>query len=127
MHPLIRCLEARMHRWLNAVVACPLVLGAEMVYAIGGPVIGGAVPEVTESLPPDVREAVLDNAALALATAIRESRRQALERGVDSIPPQIRAVLEPYFPATILDKARWTTAGGISLDGMLTNWFSLEG
>ena len=33
----------------------------------------------------------------------------------------------PYFPAQILDKAKWTTAVGISLDGILTNWFALEG
>ena len=75
----------------------------------------------------DVREAILDRAGPALATAIRESRRQAVERGVDSIPPQIRAALDPYFPAQILDKAMWTTAGGISLDGLLTEWFALEG
>jgi hypothetical protein len=43
------------------------------------------------------------------------------------MPPQIRAQLEPYFPASILDKAKWTAAAGISLDGMLTNWFALEG
>jgi hypothetical protein len=86
-----------------------------------------AVPEVTEDLSPEVREAILDHAALALATAIRESRRQALERGVSSIPPRIRAELEPYFPAGILDNARWTTAGGISLDGMLKSWFALDG
>ena len=87
----------------------------------------GEVPDVTEDLPEDVREALLEGAAPALAAAIRESRRQAVERGVDSIPPQIRAALDPYFPAQILDKAKWTTAGGISLDGMLTNWFALEG
>jgi hypothetical protein len=87
----------------------------------------GAIPDVTEDLPQDVREALLERAAPALAAAIRESRRQAVERGVDSIPPQIRAALDPYFPAQILDKAKWTTAGGISLDGVLTNWFALEG
>ena len=87
----------------------------------------GEIPDVTEDLPPDMREALLEGAAPALAAAIRESRRQAVERGVDSIPPQIRAALDPYFPAQILDKARWTTTGGISLDGMLTNWFALDG
>jgi Domain of unknown function (DUF4157) len=91
------------------------------------PVDAGTIPEITEDLPPDVRETLLDRAALALATAIRESRRQALDRGTDSIPPRIRAELEPYFPAKVLDKARWTMAGGISLDGMLTSWFALEG
>ena len=85
------------------------------------------IPDVTEDLPPDVREALLERAAPALAAAIRESRRQAVERGVDSIPPQIRAALDPYFPAQILDKAKWTTAGGISLDGVLADWFALDG
>jgi hypothetical protein len=91
------------------------------------PLYLGAIPDVTEDLPPDMREAILDRAGPALAAAIRESRTQALERGVTAIPPQIRAALDPYFPALILDKARWTTSGGISLDGVLTNWFALEG
>jgi hypothetical protein len=87
----------------------------------------GTSPGVTENLPPDVRGAVLERAAPVLATAIRESRAQALDRGVDPIPPRIRAALEPYFPAQVLDKAKWTTAGGISLDGMLKSWFYLDG
>jgi len=87
----------------------------------------GLLSASAQDLPPDVREAILERAAPALAAAIRESRRQAVERGVDSIPPQIRAALEPYFSAQILDKAKWTTTGGISLDGALTNWFALEG
>jgi hypothetical protein len=133
-----------MYRFPNAAAAFTFVLCAAIAYASGARAISGidvdtggsprtepldvgAIPEVTENLPPDVREALLEHAALALATGIRESRRQALERGVDSIPPQIRAELEPYFPAKILDKAKWTMAGGISLDGMLTSWFNLEG
>lgn len=91
------------------------------------PLYLGAIPDVTEDLPPDVREAILDRAGPALAAAIRESRTQALERGVNAMPPQIRAALDPYFPAEILDKARWTTTGGISLDGVLTDWFALDG
>jgi hypothetical protein len=86
-----------------------------------------AIPEASEDLPPEVREVLLESAAPVLAAAIRESRRQALERGVNPIPPHIRAALEPYFPAQILDKAEWTTAGGISLDGMLKSWFYLDG
>ena len=86
-----------------------------------------AIPDVTEHLPEGVRDALLERAAAGLATAIRDSRRQAVERGVDPIPPLIRAALDPYFPPQILDKAKWTTAAGISLDGVLTNWFNLEG
>jgi Domain of unknown function (DUF4157) len=85
------------------------------------------IPEVIQNLPEDVREALLNATAPLLATAIRESRQQAIDRGVSPIPPQIRSTLQPYFPTAILDKARWTTAAGISLDGALTNWFNLEG
>ena len=91
------------------------------------PLDSSETPDVTENPPPDVAQALLERAAPALATTIRESRRQALARGVESIPPNIRAALEAYFPAQILDKAKWTMAGGISLDGMLVHWFYLEG
>ena len=50
-----------------------------------------------------------------------------MDRGVDPIPTPIRTALESYFPAPILDKARWTMAGGVSLDGLLKDWFYLEG
>ena len=85
------------------------------------------IPEVMQSLPEGVREAVLDATAPLLAAAIRESRNQAIDRGVSPIPPRIRSTLQPYFPTAILDKARWTTAAGISLDGALANWFNMEG
>jgi hypothetical protein len=85
------------------------------------------IPEVLKNLPEDVREALLNATAPLLAAAIRESRQQAIDRGVSRIPPHIRSTLQPYFPTAILDKARWTTAGGISLDGALTSWFNMEG
>jgi hypothetical protein len=85
------------------------------------------IPEVLQNLPEDVREALLNATVPLLAAAIRESRQQAIDRGVSPIPPHIRSTLQPYFPTAILDKARWTTAGGISLDGALTNWFNMEG
>lgn len=50
-----------------------------------------------------------------------------MNRGVNSIPDAVRQELAPYFPPQILDKARWTTADGISLDGALKNWFNQEG
>jgi len=85
------------------------------------------IPEVLQNLPEDVREALLNATVPLLAAAIRESRQQAIDRGVSPIPPHIRSTLQPYFPTAILDKARWTTAGGISLDGALTSWFNMEG
>ena len=118
-----------------AVVAC-IALSAESTRATGPstevtleiePPDLTVIPEVIQNLPEDVREALLNATAPLLATAIRESRKQAIDRGVSPIPPHIRSTLQPYFPTAILDKARWTTAGGISLDGALTSWFNMEG
>lgn len=67
------------------------------------------IPEVLQNLPEDVREALLNATAPLLAAAIRESRQQAIDRGVSPIPPHIRSTLQPYFPTAILDKARWGT------------------
>ena len=124
--------KAGMLRFLNAATFIGFVLFAENAYESErtpriAPLDQGPIPEVTENMPQEVQEALLDSAAQALATAIRESRRQALDRGVDPIPPRIRAALEPYFATQILDKARWTMAGGISLDGMMKHWFYLDG
>jgi hypothetical protein len=46
---------------------------------------------------------------------------------VHPIPQDIRLALSPYFPAQILEKVRWTTAGGLGIDGALKNWFNQEG
>lgn len=86
-----------------------------------------AIPPMIQNLPKDVGQALLNPAAPALATAIRFSRGQALNRGVQPMPDQVRQQLAPYFPPQILDKARWTTADGISIDGALRNWFNQEG
>jgi hypothetical protein len=87
----------------------------------------GAIPQMIQNLPKDVGQALLNPAAPALASAIRFSRGQALNRGVQPIPANVRQELAPYFPAQLLDKVRWTTAGGISIDGALKNWFNQEG
>lgn len=86
-----------------------------------------AIPKMIQNLPKDVGQALLNPTAPALATAIRSSRGQALNRGVQSMPDQIRQQLAPYFPPQILNNARWTTADGISIDGALKNWFNQEG
>lgn len=87
----------------------------------------GAIPQMIQNLPKDVGQALLNPAAPVVATAIRFSRGQALNRGVQSIPASVRQELAPYFPPQILEKARWTTAGGMSIDGALKNWFDQEG
>jgi len=87
----------------------------------------GAIAPMIQNLPKDVGQAMINPAAPLVATAIRFSRGQALNRGVQPIPAAVRQELSPYFPPQILDKARWTTADGISLDGALKNWFNQEG
>ncbi|MEG0344601.1 MAG: DUF4157 domain-containing protein [Acinetobacter sp.] len=85
------------------------------------------IPEMIENLPKDATQALINPAAPVAATAIRFSRGQALNRGTNPIPSNIREQLKPYFPDHILNKVKWTTANGISLDGALKNWFNQEG
>lgn len=87
----------------------------------------GAIPQMLQNLPKDVGQAMLNPAAPVLASAIRFSRGQALNRGTQQIPQNIKLELAPYFPSGILDKVRWTTADGVSIDGALKNWFNQEG
>ncbi len=86
-----------------------------------------AIPPMIKNLPKDVGQALLNPAAPIVATAIRFSRGQALNRGTQPIPENIKQQLAPYFPPQILDKVSWTTAGGGGLDGALSNWFNQEG
>ncbi|WP_322846926.1 eCIS core domain-containing protein [Pseudomonas sp. B33.4] len=86
-----------------------------------------AIPPMIQNLPKDVGQALLNPAAPILAEAIRFSRAQALNRGTQPIPDNIKNELSPYFPPGILNKVSWTTAGGLSLDGALKNWFDQEG
>lgn len=86
-----------------------------------------AIPQMIQNLPQDVGQAMLNPAAPVLASAIRFSRGQALNRGTQPIPARIRQELAPYFPAQVLDKVRWTTAGGFGIDGVLKNWLNQEG
>jgi len=88
----------------------------------------GAIPQALQNLPKDASQALLNPAAPALASAIRFSRGQALNQGVQTIPSHIRAQLAPYMPANILDKVRWTVADGrISLDTILAQGFQQSG
>lgn len=88
----------------------------------------GAIPQAIQNLPKDAAQALLNPVAPALAASIRFSRGQALNQGVQPIPPHIRAQLSPYMPANILDKVRWTTANGrVSLDTILAQGFNQSG
>jgi len=65
-----------------------------------------AIPEMLRNLPNDVRQFVTNPAGSFAATAIRHAAAQA-RYGARPMPSEIRAVLSPYFPAGILDKASW--------------------
>jgi len=67
-----------------------------------------AIPEMLRNLPNDVRQFVTNPAGSFAATAIRHAAAQA-RYGARPMPSEIRAVLSPYFPAGILDKASWNT------------------
>jgi hypothetical protein len=51
-------------------------------------------------------------AAPVLATLIEDSREQAVAAGVEAIPAAVRAEVEDYVPAKILDRVRWCVACG---------------
>ncbi len=112
--------------WLSEITGVDVDLNRGTV-SIKAPNIG-AIPEAVRNLPKDVGQALLNPAAPALATSIRFSRGQAINQGVQPIPPHIRAQLSPYFPEQILDKARWTTANGrVSIDTILAQGFRQSG
>lgn len=111
--------------WLSKITGIDIDLNRGTI-SVGPPDLN-AIPPMIQNLPKDVGQAILNPAAPALASLIRFSRGQALNRGTSPIPPSIRASLAPYFPPQILDKVRWTTADGISIDGALKNWFNQEG
>jgi Domain of unknown function (DUF4157) len=111
--------------WLSEITGIDVDLNRGRV-AVKAPNLA-AIPQMIQNLPKDVGQALLNPAAPAVATAIRFSRGQALNRGVQPIPANIRQDLAPYFPPQILDKVRWTTANGVSIDGALKNWLNQEG
>lgn len=111
--------------WLSKITGIDVDLNRGRV-SIAQPDVG-AIPEMIRALPKDLGQAALNPNAPILATAIRFSRGQALNRGTEPIPRDIQEKLSPYFPPEILARVRWTTANGISLDGALKNWFDQEG
>jgi Domain of unknown function (DUF4157) len=67
-----------------------------------------AIPEMLRNLPNDVRQFVTNPLGSATATAIRHAAAQA-RHGARPMPPEIRAILSPYSPAAILNRALWNT------------------
>ena len=74
-----------------------------------------AIPEMLKNLPADVLE-FATNCLLTrgvcpgiwMANLVRQAKAQAQGDSLP-IPPDIRVSLQGFFPAYILDKARWTT------------------
>ena len=65
---------------------------------------------------------------VALAQAIRFSRKQASNAAPQLIPQDIAEALKSYFPSQTLRRVRWTTAGKrISLGTVLAGWYYREG
>lgn len=71
----------------------------------------GALERQLRSLDP----MLVDAAAPLVAGLIVDSRDDALEQGVDEVPPAIRAQIEDYVPAAVLDRVRWCAACGGTL------------
>lgn len=111
--------------WLSEITGIDIDLNRGSI-DIRPPNVEAIVPMI-QNLPKDVGQAMLNPAAPALATAIRFSRGQALNRGTQPVPHHVRSALSPYFPPHILEKAKWTTADGVSIDGLLSNWLNQEG
>ena len=79
----------------------------------------GAIPEMLQNLPKDVAQFMLNPAGAALAEAIRWSRNTHISSG-QPIPANIRAALTPYFPANVLNQARYRVkSGAISLPAII--------
>lgn len=79
----------------------------------------GAIPEMLQNLPKDVAQFVLNPAGAALAEAIRISRNTHIG-SAQPVPADIRAQLAPYFPANILNQARYRVkSGAISLPSII--------
>lgn len=87
---------------------------------LGGVSVGaGDAPPSPPEIPLEPYASTLDSMAVAvLAAAIVESRDAALEEGVAPVPRAVRAALEGYVPAAVLDRARWRVGGG--------GWLSLQ-
>jgi tetratricopeptide (TPR) repeat protein len=77
------------------------------------------IPEMLRNLPQDIMY-FLSPAAQQLAFLIRQAQAQA-SPGSQPIPPLIRERLKWFFPAYILDKARWNIydAGRHTLDSVI--------
>jgi hypothetical protein len=75
----------------------------------------GAIPEMLQNLPKDAAQFFLNPAGAYLAEAIRISRNTHWN-SAQPLPNEVRNALAPYFPANLLNGARYRVkSGAISL------------
>jgi hypothetical protein len=76
-------------------------------FEVGKPDIS-AIPRVIQNLPQDVLQIMTNPNGPAIAAAMRYSAGQA-RHGAQPMPANLKGMLSTFFPANILDKARWNT------------------
>lgn len=87
-----------------------------LVLAVSMGVAHAAEPPPAASIPPLLAQSLTP----LLSDWIIRSRDSAIAQGVSPIPADIRAALEGYVPASILERVRWRVGGGeASLQGQL--------
>ncbi len=80
----------------------------------------GDFGEILITHPEDLADYVRDPRQLIgapLASMIWSARERAVQDGVNGIPYEVRQQLAPYFPAWVLDRAKWTAQWG-ALNGL---------
>jgi hypothetical protein len=70
-------------------------------------VVGAAVAQNQPGRAPPLSPFVIESLAPVLGGWIASERDAAKAEGVEPIPPAIRAALEGYVPAAILERVRW--------------------
>jgi Domain of unknown function (DUF4157) len=76
--------------------------------------VGAVLRSTYDAAPPEAKQQV----AAMLAGWIAASRDAAVARGVDTIPPDVRAVLSGFVDDAILDRVRWRVDATMPLAGL---------
>jgi hypothetical protein len=95
-----------MRRVLIGLFAAALILALYSqrdAFADVGPEAAAAMSRGFDRLDPSIRAAL----APTLIAWIGASRDEAIERGVEEIPSDVRAALEGFVASDVLDRARW--------------------
>jgi len=114
---LLLCAENAQASWLSKITGIDINIPAGTIsFSAPQP---QAIPDMLKNLPTDVLQ-LLNPYGLKLAFLIREARAQALN-SAQPMPSNMRSLMAPFFPAYILDKAKWTVydASRITLDSLI--------